>query len=175
MCTTNQIFHWTERPWTSLYVYYTHSVFRCLSGMWSTVFMRINIKKVKTKKMFLCQHPEVMSGTTVTRTLSHEMEVGKIITATIQITERCNLIWFDFDLILIWYNLRRRDIVWQQWSGLDQKPADVNESSPQPGCSLVFWWMILSNIVHDRPLLGMVSRNCGKVTSLHLRRIFTST
>ena len=37
--------------------------------------------------MFLCQHPEVMSGTTVTRTLSHEMEVGKIITATIQITE----------------------------------------------------------------------------------------
>ena len=105
MCTTYQIFHWTERPWTSLYVYYTHSVFRCLSGMWSTVFMRINIKKVKTKKMFLCQHPEVMSGTTVTRTLSHEMEVGKIITATIQSTEGCNLIWFDFDLNLIWYTL----------------------------------------------------------------------
>ena len=43
-------------------------------------------------QLFLCQHPEVMSGTTVTRTLSHEMEVSKIITATVQIKEGYNLI-----------------------------------------------------------------------------------
>ena len=29
--------------------------------------------------------------------------------------------------------------------------------------------------VHDGTVLGIVSRNCGKVPSLHLRRISTST